>query len=213
MLPSRQGLGNHSCLSSALMSDNWTINVAGQSYGPYTIVQMQSFVGEGRLAPQSLVARDDQNQFTPASDDPILSAFFRPATPAPARPTPFFTAEGNEEPQTFGRQEDDTPAGQRSHYIIVADMKSRSISGVEEEIFNLGPAVPIMPQAWLLSSDMPINQIRQTLVQKLGKMDMLFVVDATHDKAAWFNFGPEADARIRRIWQKTPDATATRRAG
>jgi hypothetical protein len=42
---------------------------------------------------------------------------------------------------------------------------------------------------------------------------MLFIVDATHDKAAWFNFGPEADARIRRIWQKNPDPTATRRAG
>jgi hypothetical protein len=92
-------------------------------------------------------------------------------------------------------------------------MKSRSISGLEEEIFNLGPAYPIMPQAWLLSSDMAINAIRQTLVQKLGKLDILFVADATHDKAAWFNFGPEADSRIRRIWQKTPDAAVTRRAG
>jgi hypothetical protein len=84
---------------------------------------------------------------------------------------------------------------------------------VEEEIFNLGPAYPIMPQAWLLASDMPINQIRQTLVQKLGKLDVLFVADATHDKAAWFNFGPEADSRIRRIWQKTPDLATQRRAG
>jgi hypothetical protein len=176
---------------------------------------MQRYAAEGRLAPQSLVARDGQNQFSAASDDPILSAFFRAETPAPApapvRPTPFFTAEGNEEPATFGRQEEDAPAGHRSHFIIIADMKSRSISGVEEEVFNLGPAVPIMPQAWLLASDMPINQIRQTLVQKLGKLDMLFIVDATHDKAAWFNFGPESDARIRRIWQKTPDASATPR--
>jgi hypothetical protein len=28
----------------------------------------------------------------------------------------------------------------------------------------------------------------------------LFIVDSTHNKAAWFNFGPEADARIRRVW-------------
>lgn len=198
------------------MSDTWTISVAGQSYGPYAITQMQSFVGEGRLAPQSLVARYGETEFTPASDDPILCGFFEPATPvaapAPTRSTPFFTAEGNDEPAaSFGRSEDATPSGERSHFIIVADMKSRSISGVEEEIFNLGPAVPIMPQAWLLSSDMPINQIRQTLVQKLGKLDMLFVADATHDKAAWFNFGPESDARIRRIWQKTPDLNAPAR--
>ncbi len=192
------------------MSDTWTISVAGQSYGPYAITQMQSFVGEGRLAPHSLVARYGENEFTPASEDSILCGFFQPATPAPAlkpvRPTPFFTAEGNEEPAAFGRNEDAVP-GERTHYIVVTDMKSRSISGVEEEIFNLGPAVPIMPQAWLLSAEMPINQLRQALVQKLGKLDMLFIADATHDKAAWFNFGPEADARIRRIWLRTPDMT------
>lgn len=194
------------------MQDTWTINVSGQNYGPYTAAQMQAFVGEGRLAPRSLVSRAGDDQLTAASNDPILAAFFRPAEPV--RPTPFFTAEGNEEPaSSFGRSDDDAKSGQRSHYIIVADMKSRSISGVEEEIFNLGPAYPIMPQAWLLASDMPINQIRQTLVQKLGKLDVLFIADASHDKAAWFNFGPEADSRIRRIWQKTPDAPVQRRTG
>jgi hypothetical protein len=202
------------------MSDTWTISVAGRSYGPYTAAQMQAFAAEGRLAPQSLVARGDENQFRTASEDATLAALFRPATPAPAsspapaRPAQFFTAEGNEDIQSFGRQEEDAPAGHRTHFIIVADMKSRSISGLEEEIFNLGPALPLMPQAWLLSSDLAINQIRQTLVQKLGKLDMLFIADATHDKAAWFNFGPEQDSRIRRIWQKTPDTTATlKRAG
>lgn len=203
------------------MSDNWTISVNGRNYGPYTASQMQIFAAEGRLAPQSLVARGDENQFHSASDDPILSAFFRPATPAPAptpapatRPVQFFTAEGNEEIHpTFGRNEGGDTPGELSHYLIMADMKSRSISGVEEEIFNLGPAVAIMPQAWLLSSEMPINVIRQTLVQKLGKLDMLFVVDATHDKAAWFNFGPEVDSRIRRIWQRLPDLGPRRAVG
>jgi hypothetical protein len=197
------------------MSDTWTISVSGRSYGPYTAQQMQGFAAEGRLAPQSLVARADENQYSAASEDATLAAFFRPAAPA-AQPKPaqFFTAEGNEDVQSFGRhQEEEAPAGHRTHFIVVADMKSRSISGLEEEIFNLGPAVPIMPQAWLVASDMAINAIRQTLVQKLGKLDMLFIADATHDKAAWFNFGPEADSRIRRIWQKTPDATALKRAG
>ena len=180
------------------MSDTWTISVNGQNYGPYTAAQMQSFVGVGRLAPRSLVCGADESAFHVAEDDPILSAFFRPV--AIARPARFFTAEGNEEPAaSFGREDDDTQAGQRSHFVIVADMKSRSISGLEEEIFNLGPAVPVLPQAWLLASELSISQIRQTLVQKLGKLDMLFIADASHDKAAWFNFGPEADSRIRRI--------------
>jgi len=198
------------------MSDTWTISVGGRSYGPYTATQMQAFAAEGRLAPQSLVARGDENQYRAASDDATLAALFHPAQPAPApvqQPRQFFTADGNQDIQSFGRQEEEPSAGQRTHFIVVADMKSRSISGLEEEIFNLGPAVPIMPQAWLLACDQPINQIRQTLVQKLGKLDMLFIADATHDKAAWFNFGPESDSRIRRIWQKTPDMTALKRAG
>jgi len=196
------------------MSDTWTISVSGRSYGPYAEAQMQAFVAEGRLAPQSLVARADENQYRAASEDAFLAALFRPASPVPAQPSKpaqFFTAEGNEDIQSFGRQEEDAPAGHRTHFIIVADMKSRSISGLEEEIFNLGPAIPIMPQAWLLASDMAINAIRQLLVQKLGKLDMLFIADATHDKAAWFNFGPEQDSRIRRIWQKTPDMAPTPR--
>ena len=36
--------------------------------------------------------------------------------------------------------------GERTHYVIIADMKSRSITGLEEEIFNLGPAHRFMPQ-------------------------------------------------------------------
>jgi len=198
------------------MSDTWTISVAGRSYGPYALAQMQGFVAEGRLAPASLVARGSENQFHAAAEDPTLAALFRPAQPAPApqpKPAQFFTAEGNEEIQSFGRNESEACDGQRAHFLIVADMKSRSISGLEEEIFNLGPAIPILPQAWLLASDMSINAIRQQLVQKLGKLDTLFVADATHDKAAWFNFGPEQDSRIRRIWQKMPDAAAFKRAG
>ena len=38
------------------MSDTWTISVAGQTYGPYTANQLQTFVAEGRLAAHSLVA-------------------------------------------------------------------------------------------------------------------------------------------------------------
>jgi hypothetical protein len=85
-------------------------------------------------------------------------------------------------------------------------MKSRSVQGLEEEIYNLGPAYPLFPQVWLLTTEQPVNAIRNLLVQKLGKMDVLFVVDATHNKAAWFNFGPEADTRIRRIWAKPIEA-------
>jgi hypothetical protein len=92
--------------------------------------------------------------------------------------------------------------GQIAHFVIVADMKSRSITGLEEEIFSLGQAHRFGPQAWVLAAEAPINTIRNALVQKLGKLDTLFIVDAVRDKAAWFNFGPEADTKLRRLWAK-----------
>jgi len=85
-------------------------------------------------------------------------------------------------------------------------MKSRSIVGLEEEIYRLGQACPLLPQIWLLRTDQSVNAVRNHLVQQLGKLDVLFVVDATNNKAAWFNFGPEAEARIRRIWSKDESA-------
>ena len=108
-------------------------------------------------------------------------------------------------PHKFGSSE--TPAtGERNRYVIISDMKSGSITGLEEEIFNLGPAHRFMPQAWILTSDVSLSAIRAGLIQKLGKLDTLFIVDAAHDKAAWFNFGPEADIKVRRMWTRTSEA-------
>ena len=191
------------------MSTTWTISVNGHSYGPYTAAQMRGFAVEGRLAAHSLVARAGAEQFTQAAQDDELAPLFR--APTPARPV-FFTADGDVSQQNFGKHEEED-AKERAHYLIVADMKSRSISGLEEEIYKLGQAQPILPQAWILATETPINVVRNTLVKRLGKLDLIFVVDATHDKAAWFNFGPEADTRIRRIWQKQPDAGEQRHTG
>jgi hypothetical protein len=183
------------------MPQVWTISVNGQIYGPYGASDMRKFAAEGRLSAQSLIAREGESLYLPAERDEDLAPLFR-TKPAPARPT-FFTADGDAG-RGFGRAETDE-SSESSHFIIVADMKSRSISGLEEEIFRLGHACQLTPQSWVLSSNQPINAVRSALVQKLGKIDVLFIVDASNDKSAWFNYGPEAESRIRRIWQKTQE--------
>jgi len=183
------------------MASTWTLKADDRVYGPYTLDQLRAYASEGRLAGHSLVARAGEKEHRPAAADPELAPLFRPT---PQRPV-FFTAEGDLGAQSFGRSE---AAGTAAHFIIIADMKSRSISGVEEEIFKCGQAYSIMPQAWLLSSEMSINAIRNALVQRLGRIDMLFIIDASRNKAAWFNYGPEADARIRRIWQRALETHA-----
>jgi hypothetical protein len=188
------------------MSASWIVNAGGRAYGPYTDVQMTAFAAEGRLAPQSLIARDGESEFRPASQEPALATLFS-APPGSGAPEP--SAPRTEPSPVFGRNKDEGQKnGERAHIIIIADMKSRSISGLEEEIYRLGQAYPLLPQIWLLRTDQSVNTVRNLLVQQLGKLDVLFVVDATNNKAAWFNFGPEADARIRRIWTRTDDGSA-----
>ncbi len=195
------------------MAESWTISVGGRVYGPYTLEQMQGFHAENRLADHSLIARAGEEQFHPAIEDSELAPLFQTASDQVAAPA---AEPAPAAPHRFGRSETDV-AGPPAHFVIVADIKSGSISSLEEEIFNLGQAHRFMPQAWVLSSEASINTIRNALVQKLGKIDTLFIVDAAHDKAAWFNFGPESDTRIRRMWSRPmehagPEKRAVRRA-
>jgi len=191
------------------MAETWTISVGGRVYGPYTLEQMRAFRAENRLADHSLVARDNEEQFHPAGEDPILASLFHQPRGAENSP-PSEPAQ----PHRFGaRTEPETSSGGPAHFVIVADMKSGSITGLDEEIAKLGPAYRFCPQAWVLTSEAPINIVRNSLMQKLGKLDTLFIVDAAHDKAAWFNFGPEADTRIRKMWSKPVEFSGTEKRG
>jgi hypothetical protein len=188
------------------MSVTWTINVGGRAYGPYTFEQMKAFQAEGRLAPHSLVARDGAEPVRYASEDGDLAVLF----PAPGAREPQAAVPGakseNAKPATFGRESQTT--GERSRFIIIADMKSGSISALEEEIFRFGAALRFMQQSWILITDVSLNTLRSELIQKLGKIDALVVIDTSHDKAAWFNFGPESDTKMRRLWQRDTVPTA-----
>jgi len=192
------------------MAESWTISVSGRVYGPYNLAQMQAFHAEGRLAGHSLIARAGEDQFHAAREDSELAPLFGAALPA-AQPAAAPVQPAQSEPHKFGRSQAVTENELPAHFVIIAEMKSRSIAGLEEEIFSLGMAQRFMPQAWILVSEASINTIRNALVQKLGKLDTLFIVDAAHDKAAWFNFGLESDARVRSMWQRTPE-TLVRRA-
>ena len=125
------------------MSESWTISVGGRVYGPYSLAQMQDFHAENRLADHSLVARAGEEQFHPAIEDPELAPLFQPAQePSASEP---------QAPHRFGgRIEQELASGLPSHFVIIADMKSSSISGLEEEIFHLGNAHRFMNQAWVL---------------------------------------------------------------
>ena len=186
------------------MSETWTISVGSRAYGPYSIDQLRAFQAEGRLATHSLVARAGEEQFRPAVEDPELASLFSIEAAATPEPEAETQPAPHPEPTRFGKEPEQARTD-RSRFVIISDMKSGSISALEEEIFNLGHAYRFMPQSWVLTSEASLNTIRHALMQKLGKLDTIFVVDTIHDRAAWFNFGPEADIRVRRMWSRTPE--------
>ena len=200
------------------MAETWTISVGGRVYGPYSLEQMQGFHAENRLADHSLIARAGEEHFHPAAEDPALAALFQPAPTAQAESAP--TSERATEaisqsrsepaqPHRFGARAEPENNQGPAHFVIVADMKSGSIAGLEDEIFKLGQAHRFCTQAWVLVSEGSINIVRNALVQRLGKLDTIFIVDAAHDKAAWFNFGPETDTRIRKMWSRPVEFNGT----
>jgi hypothetical protein len=190
----------------------WSINVGGRLYGPFTSERMKSFASEGRLAPHSLVAREGTSDWHEAREEPEFSDLFVLPSREPA--VPALTPQPAEEPapitppahQTLPQRADaglhEKSDGSRSHFAIVIDQKSRPAGNLDDAIVSLGPAYRLLHNVWIVSTDQTVNAVRNRLVQELGKADSLFVVDASRGKAAWFNFGPEADVRIRRVWQK-----------
>jgi hypothetical protein len=204
----------------------WTINVSGRIYGPFTSERMRGFVGEGRLAPHSLVAREGSSDWHEARDEPEFSDVFahrghassspapepKVAAPAPqpaAAPQPMqpqMSAPVPQAPQPQAHHANGVAAGDHvaAHFAVIIDQKAvATASNLESAINSLGHSYRLTNNVWIISTEQTVSAVRNRLVQELGKADSLFVIDASRGKAAWFNFGPEADVRIRRVWQKS----------
>jgi len=132
------------------------------------------------------------------------------STPQPAQP--HASPEPQPQPQMHAPQPQThapqpiAPAAEHTaaHFAVIVDQKAQGAANhIEGAISSLGPAYRLTTNVWIVSTEQSVSAVRNRLVQELGKADSLFVIDASRGKAAWFNFGPEADVRIRRVWQKT----------
>jgi len=181
------------------MTTAWTINVGGRLYGPYSSERLRSFASEGRLAPTSLIAYEGTSEWREAREEPEFCDLFTQGPKETTRLAPVAAPVPTPAPMATNA---DVPQGKLAQFAIVIDVKSHSTGGLEQAITSLGSAHRLVHNVWILSTQQTVNAVRNRLVSELGKSDSLFVVDASRGKAAWFNFGPDADVRIRRVWQK-----------
>ena len=172
-------------LANEALTATWRVNVSGQVYGPYTGHQLKAFADEGRIAPHSIVRAGEQGPWITAIDDPVLGQLF--VKPAFAKPVT------------------DAAAGsQFANLVVVADLKSGASRGFEQSLNKLGEVYRLNLQTWLLHTECTAGAVRNELVQHLGALDSLFVVDASRGgRSTWFNLGPEADAKIRKVWRRS----------
>lgn len=168
----------------------WRINVSGQVYGPYTGHQIKSFAEEGRLAPHSIVQSGEQGPWITAIDDPVLGQLFTQETkPLPAAKPIASTQPGTE----------------TANFVVIADLRTRGTGHFEATLSKLGDNYRLSTSVWLVHTDRTAAGLRNELVPHLGTTDTLVIIDATRGKTAWFNLGPEADAKIRKVWKRSPD--------
>ena len=179
----------------------WRINVSGQVYGPYSGHQIKAFASEGRVAPHSIVQSGEQGPWITAIDDPVLGQLFVVKRPPASKPSGDRQINSTENAGPAR-----TTEAMSGNFLIVAEIRARASDRFEAALHKLGNYYRLNALVWVVHTSRTAGEIRNELTQHLGRTDSLFIADASRNKTAWFNLGPEADARIRQVWMKQTDA-------
>jgi hypothetical protein len=87
-----------------------------------------------------------------------------------------------------------------ANVFVHAEIVSGSWNGFMAALESMGAVCDLAPGLWLVRTRFSAGVIRNTLSQTLERGDRFVVIDATRDRFAWFNLGPEIDVRIGKVW-------------
>lgn len=203
-------------------ADRWLLKYGDRIYGPYTVDAMKSYIAEGRVIAQSVIAPEGTlpgaENWQAAASVEAFAAYFgepQPETPvekpasipvaAPAAPASDADAQTSQERAAYGSSKGQTDRRRQpetANFVIVMDIKARYAGPLEQAIMSLGPAYKLAPNVWCVNANGTAAGLLNDLSVHIGKSDSMFIVDATRDRTAWNNLGPEIDAKIRRVWRR-----------
>lgn len=155
-------------------ANKWWVQIRGRAFGPYTIEQMASFLVEGRVRPTTMVSDNGKDNWTEARRVMALRGLRKPAAA--------------------------NDAVEAANVFVHAEICSGSWMAFMAALESMGYVCDLGPGFWLLRTRFTSGVIRNTLSQTLERSDRVVVIDATRDRLAWFNLGPEIDVRIGRVW-------------
>lgn len=153
----------------------WWVQVRGKPYGPYTLEQMARFFAEGRVRQTTFVRDGENGHWVEAYRAPALRGLR----------TPSFAKEAN---------------GDAANVFVHAEFVSGAHSAFMATLESLGFVCELSSTLWLVRTRRSASTVRNALSQLLRPGDRFVVVDATRDRLAWFNLGPEVDVRIAQVW-------------
>jgi len=165
--------------------DRWEMKIGRSVYGPYTREEMESLATQGLLAPHSRIAKHGSRNWNRASADPVIGEIFG--------------RKFRDNTQQATDQEAAAEA-QATNFALFLEIASDSNIDLFQAIRNLGPSSRISRSCWLVKSERSAAAIRNALIPLMANADSLLVVDTSKSKLAWFNLGPEADSKIRKVW-------------
>jgi hypothetical protein len=153
----------------------WWVQVRGKAFGPYAIEQMARYMAEGRVRPTTLVADNPDGAWIEARRVLALRGLRAPAAAKDAR-------------------------ADAANVFVHAEIVSGSWNAFMAALETMGAVCDLASGLWLLRTRFSAGVIRNTLSQTLEHGDRFVVIDATRDRFAWFNLGPEIDVRIGKVW-------------
>lgn len=160
--------------SLPVTATQWWVQIRGRNHGPYSIEQMARFLSEGRIRPTTLVSDTGESDWTEARKVMALRGL---RTPQPANDTV-----------------------EAANVFVHAEIITGSWMPFMAALESMGAVCDLAPGLWLVRTKFTSGVIRNTLSQTLERGDRFVVVDATRDRLAWFNLGPETDVRIAKVW-------------
>ncbi len=165
---------------SAIDPPVWRIVVDEIVYGPYTLGQMRSFAGEGRLSQSSKVAEGDGGAFIPAHEHEILE--------------PLFT----ETPSGDVQQ----PETATANYLITIQADADGRRAVIALLNQLGRFSELMAGTFILRGDIPVFDLRAQLSTVLAERGRFVIVNGDTGQLAWAGLGTDADYHAGAIWKR-----------
>ncbi|MEZ5994633.1 MAG: DUF4339 domain-containing protein [Hyphomonadaceae bacterium] len=155
-------------------STKWWVQIRGRAFGPYSIEQMAQFLSEGRVRPTTLVSDNGKSNWLEARK--------------------VMTLRGLRTPQAAN------DSVEAANVFVHAEIFSGATRAFLAALEAMGSVCELNPNLWIVRTAHSAGVVRNALSQTLERGDRFVVIDATRDRLAWFNLGPETDVRIGKVW-------------